>query len=168
MGVEKNKEVHLRPRFKFTVEQAPEAVIKKFRLQQEIKTQKHQIKIVGHHIIIDVAKEEDHYWSPQLHIEIEGFDDNNRALVKGLFGPKPQVWTFFMFLHFAVAFAFVVFGIMAYVKWILKTNYTFSLVMTCLMPLVWVLLYFVGRFGKKTGQKQMNELFAFCKQLIEK
>lgn len=42
--------------------------------------------------------------------------EEKQAVVKGLFEPKPQVWTLFMFFHFAVALAFIGFSIMAYVQ----------------------------------------------------
>ncbi|NEW80656.1 MAG: GTP-binding protein [Gelidibacter sp.] len=110
--------------------------------------------------------DENHFWSPQLHIEIEKIDEN-KSIVKGLFGPKPQVWTFFMFIHFAMAFAFIGFSIVAYVKWSLKSDFKTALIITLTLPILWVIMYFLGRIGKRRGHKQMDELHGFMMKTLK-
>ena len=92
----------------------------------------------------------------------------DKTIVKGLFGPKPQVWTLFMFFHFAVAVAFIGFSVMAYVQWSLKTTNTFALIMVFALPALWILMNFLGRLGKSTGHKQMDELYKFMMKTLEK
>lgn len=94
--------------------------------------------------------------------------DNSKSVVKGLFGPKPQVWTLFMFIHFGVAVAFIGFSIMAYVQYTLKTDYTFALFMVIALPILWVVLYVLGTLGKRTGRKQMEDLEQFMLKTLEK
>jgi hypothetical protein len=60
-----------------------------------------------------------------------------------------------MFLHFIVAIAFFVFFVIFYSNWSLDQEYTFSMMMCLLMPVVWVALYFFGQLGKKFGYNQM-------------
>ena len=127
----------------------------------------YEMRIVDNHVIIDVPKKETHFWSPQLYLEIEGLSETT-SLIKGLFGPKPQVWTFFMFLHFIVAIAFLIFGIMAYSNWSLQKESIFPVVMMVVLPIIWVAFYLVGRLGKATGKKQMDELKNFTKLLLRK
>ncbi|WP_196892352.1 GTP-binding protein [Aureivirga marina] len=118
------------------------------------------IKIVDHHIVVDIPLDENHFWSPQLHFEI--LDGEEKAsLVKGLFGPKPHVWTMFMFIHFAVAFAFTVFFVIFYTEWSLNKDYTLSLSFMIGLPILWCILYVLGQLGKKTGRPQMIELYQF-------
>jgi len=114
-----------------------------------------------------VPEIENHFWSPQLNIEVVEADEN-KAIVKGLFGPKPQVWTLFMFIHFVMAFVFMVFAIMAYVQWNLKSEYSFALTMLFVVPVLWFVMYFLGRLGKKKGHSQMNELYQFMMKTLEK
>ncbi len=136
------------------------------KLKKYIDTeQRYKMKVVDQHIVIDIPEKESHYWSPQLQIEVEALTENSSKL-KGLFGPKPQVWTLFMFIHFAVATAFVVFAIMAYSNWSLNKSYFFPLVMLIALPILWILLYFIGSVGKSTGEKQMNELKSFMKKVL--
>ncbi len=167
MKEERNSNIHLRPRFKMEFDESQEQLIEKFRDNLKDVDCKYCSKIVDGHIIIDVPLEENHFWSPQLNIEIEKVTDK-KSIVKGLFGPKPQVWTLFMFFHFAVAVAFVGFLMMAYVKYMIKENYTFSLTMIIALPFFWFILYFLGRMGRKTGHGQMNELYNFMMNTLEK
>lgn len=170
-----NKPIHdkkinrvlLKPRFKITRDESADNIINKFRGEFDSGNCEYCSKIIDHHIVIDVPKNEDHFWSPQLHVEIEK-DEESKTIVKGLFGPKPQVWTFFMFIHFAVAVAFMVFFVMAYTRWNLKQDYTFALIMCIAMPVLWVILYVLGQLGKKKGYQQMVELDNFMKKVLDK
>lgn len=167
MNEEKNSDVFLRPRFKIDFEETQSDIIAKFEQNLQGEECKYCSKIVDGHIIIDVPAEENHFWSPQLNVEIEKVDEKS-SVVKGLFGPKPQVWTLFMFFHFAVAVAFIGFGIMAYVQSTLDRDYKVALTIVVVLPIVWILMYFIGRLGKKTGRKQMEELHGFLMDTLYK
>jgi hypothetical protein len=121
---------------------------------------------VDDHVFIKIPKAKQHFWSPQLHLEINTYDNTNLSTVHGLFGPNPTVWTLFMFLHFVVVGLFLGFGIWAYANWSLETSYTIQLTITCLMVLVWFVLYFGGRIGKKAGTDQMHELHHFMRDTL--
>jgi len=157
--------VLLKPRFKMEFDKNKKEILNIFKDNLNDQNCKYCSKIIDHHIIIDVPVEEDHFWSPQMHVEIE--KEENKTVVKGVLGPKPKVWTFFMFLHFAVAIAFFAFFVIFYVKWSLKQDYTFTMIMCILMPIVWVILYFVGQLGKKFGYNQMVELHDFLIKTLE-
>lgn len=167
MEPKKNSDIHLRPRFKLDFNESQQNLISKFKDNLKDGDCKYCSKIVDGHIVIDVPVEENHFWSPQLNIEIEKVDEH-KTIVKGLFGPKPQVWTLFMFFHFAVAVAFIGFAVMAYVQWSLNTDNSFALTMVITLPIVWVIMYGLGRIGKKTGHKQMEELNNFLMKTLEK
>lgn len=157
MKEETNNPIFLRPRFSFDIQGNANNVVEKMRKFLNKTEKKYKSKIVDQHIFIDVPDKEAHFWSPQLHIEIVEKSENE-ATVKGLFGPKPQVWTLFMFLHFIVGGAFITFVSMLYIKYSLGESLVFPLVMTIALPIVWVLLYVFGRLGRDTGKKQMKDL----------
>jgi len=167
MNEEKNSDIHLRPRFKMDFKESQQNLISKFESNLKDGDCKYCSKIVDGHIVIDVPVAENHFWSPQLNIEIEKIEEG-KTIVKGLFGPKPQVWTLFMFFHFAVAVAFIGFSVMAYVQWSLKTDFMFALSMVIGLPVIWIVMYFLGRWGKSTGHKQMDDLYKFMMKTLEK
>ena len=111
----------LKPRFKIEIDEDKELIIGKFKNKFAQGGSQFSGKIVDHHVIIDVNQKEQHFWSPQLHVEIEE-NEENTTLVKGLFGPKPTVWSLFMFIHFGVAVAFIVFLVIAYTHWSLEQD----------------------------------------------
>jgi uncharacterized membrane protein len=166
MNEQKSSDIYLRPRFKMNFDESHQNLIEKFKYISKNKTGKFGILISDGHVIIDIPMEENHFWSPQLNIEIERIEEN-RSLVKGLFGPKPQVWTLFMFIHFAMAFAFIGFSIIAYVKYTLKSDYKIALAVTAVLPILWITMYFLGRLGRKRGHKQMDDLYGFMMMTLD-
>jgi len=143
----------LKPRFKLKFEASKEEILQQFKDSLGREDNVYKSQMVDHHIVIDVPKEEEHFWSPQLHVEIE--EEGDKTFVRGILGPRPKIWTFFMFLHFIVAVTFFVFFVIFYSRWSLDQEFTFSMIMCLLMPVIWVILYFVGQLGKKFGYEQM-------------
>jgi len=158
--------VLLKPRFKIEREESIATIVDKFKKEFATGTCAYCGKVIDNHIVIDVPKEEDHFWSPQLHVEVEK-NEEDKTIVRGLFGPKPQVWTLFMFIHFAVAVAFMVFLVMAYTQWNLKQDYSFPMAMCIALPMLWIVLYFFGQLGKKKGYQQMIELDIFLEEMLD-
>lgn len=157
MKEETNHTIFLRPRFAFDVDEDATKAVRSIEDHVTKSAKDYKIKVVDFHIFLDVPDKDAHFWSPQLHIELLE-KENGVATVKGLFGPKPNVWTLFMFLHFIVGGAFVTFVSMLYIKHSLGESVLFPVVMTIALPIIWVLLYILGRLGRDTGRKQMKEL----------
>lgn len=161
-----NSDIHLRPRFKMNFSESQDVLISKFKKNLKSENCNYCSKIVDGHIVIDVPVDENHFWSPQLNIEIEKMN-GDETIVKGLFGPKPQLWTLFMFFHFAMAAAFVGFSIMTYVQWTLKEDNSMALLIVIGLPILWIVMYFLGRIGRRKGHKQMDELYGFMMKTLE-
>jgi len=157
-------DIVLRPRFKIELDKNNEEVLKVFETAKN--TQKNFIvSRVDDHVFIKIPKADQHFWSPQLHLEIMKIDEDS-SRVFGLFGPNPTVWTMFMFFHFIVAGLFIGFGIWAYTNWTLKTDFAIQLFVAILMIVLWIVLYFGGRLGKATGRDQMVLLHNFMNSLL--
>ena len=162
----RNSDFFLRPRFSIVLQENAKDLQKRIEDYLASETCEFKSTISEDHFFIDVPEKKSHFWSPQLHFEIERIDEKLSA-IKGLFGPKPQVWTLFMFVHFIVATMFLGFVVMAYVRHRLEESLFFPITMLIALPLLWVLLYFLGRIGKETGKSQMRELHDFLIDIIE-
>lgn len=161
-----NSELFLRPRFTIDCDRTPSEVkASVLKNLQNIKTD-FKTKISDNHFFIDVPTKDAHFWSPQLHFRIED-DYNGKTQIIGLFGPKSQVWTLFMFIHFIVATAFIGFAILFYVNNKFDRSVIFPVIMLILLPIIWFLLYFIGSIGKEKGKPQMDELKSFMKLVLE-
>ncbi len=123
------------------------------------------VKRIDEHIFIKFNAEHNHFWSPQLHLEIEDLDKKNSKLY-GVFGPNPTLWTFFMFLHFGVATLFIILGIWAYSSASLNKPYGLQIGLMVFMVLLWFILYIFGRMGKKKGKPQMRQLYRFMTETL--
>lgn len=158
------EEVVLRPRFKRMISENNETILKRLE-DSKSKQSDFVVSRIDNHVFIRIPKSKQHFWSPQLHIEVDKIDDNNCELY-GLFGPSPTVWTFFMFLHFLVVCLFIGFGIWAYTNAALANSYALQVALMIFMVFVWFVLYFGGRMGKATGRPEMIELYQFLNTTI--
>lgn len=155
----------LRPRFKFNVKYDNELLLQLFEDKKSSQSD-FIVSRIDDHIFIRIPKAKQHFWSPQLHLEINKGDTNEESVIYGLFGPNPTVWTMFMFFHFMVAGLFIAFGIWAYVNWSLGSDYAIQLFVTLLMVVLWIGLYFGGRLGKKAGHDEMHQLHHFMRDTL--
>jgi len=164
MHLDKNK-IYLKPRFKLRVKLSRKSVLNKFKKAFIDIDNRYISKVIDNHVVIDIPKEKNKFWSPQLHLEI--LDDvNDNSILKGLFSPKPQIWTFFMFFHFLVGTAFFFFLIIAYTKYNLHKDYSLYLILCLITPIIWILLYIIGQLGKRKGHGQMEEIFNFLMKTL--
>ncbi|WP_370097511.1 GTP-binding protein [Xanthomarina gelatinilytica] len=157
-------EVVLRPRFKFEKNQNNEYLLGLFD-----KAKKEQdnfiVSRIDNHVFLKLPKNKQHFWSPQLHLEIDEIDENS-CTIRGLFGPNPTVWTMFMFFHFIVAGLFIGFGVWAYTNWALKTGYALQISLMFFMVIIWIALYVIGQMGKKAGMEEMHLLHGFMRDTL--
>lgn len=159
-----SNEIVLRPRFNFEVATNNEKLLKGFEYTKTNQT-KFIVSRIDDHVFIKFPKKDQHFWSPQLHLEINE-DGKNKAMVHGLFGPNPTVWTMFMFFHFIVAGLFIGFGIWAYTNATLGNTYAIQLFLTLFMVVIWLVLYFAGRIGRSKGMPEMYKLHGFMKETL--
>ncbi|SDR66882.1 hypothetical protein SAMN05216503_0212 [Polaribacter sp. KT25b] len=161
----RNSEVFLRPRFTIDLDENRDKILQDFINEFKKEDCVFLGNIVDGHIFISVSKKDEHFWSPQLHLEILETSEN-KSLLKGLFGPKPHVWTLFMFVHFVIGVSFLGFAALLYTNISLNESVFFPLIMIIFLPLIWVLLYFLGKIGKNTGKNQMKKLHDFMMKVI--
>lgn len=159
-----SNDIVLRPRFKLEIPRNNEAILKDFEKAKSEQSE-YIVTRVDDHVFIKFPKEKQHFWSPQLHLEINTVEENSSTL-HGLFGPNPTVWTLFMFLHFIVAGLFIGFAIWTYTNWALKQSFAVQISITFLMVLLWIALYFAGSIGKASSTKDMRMLNDFMNKVL--
>ena len=158
-------DIILRPRFKFHVTHENEMLLKLFEDAKGTQSD-FIVSRVDDHVFIKIPKAKQHFWSPQLHLEINKEYDKEGSIIYGLFGPNPTVWTMFMFFRFLAAGLFIGFSIWAYVNSSLGHDYTFQLFFALFTIVIWFALYFGGRLGKKTGMEEMHQLHHFMRDTL--
>ncbi|SRX74692.1 GTP-binding protein [Aequorivita antarctica] len=157
-------EIVLRPRFQMELDKSCNQVTALFA-----KVKKDQVKYivscVDDHIFIKLPNNQQHFWSPHLHLEISKISENKCAL-HGFFGPNPTVWTMFMFLHVAVGILFMVDLTWLYSNYTMGNAIALQISIAVVLVILWILLYIAGRIGKKKGKPGMRELYDFMMETI--
>ena len=159
------KELALRPRFKFGISKNYEDILDAFD-RAKMNQSDFVISLVDSHVFIKFPKENQNFWSPQLHLEIDKIEENT-SMVTGLVGPNPTAWTLFMFLHFMIAGLFIAFGIWTYTNITLGNHYLVQLSFMVLMVIIWFMLYFIGRLGKASSNEEIKKLHYFMHLVID-
>ena len=163
--MEPQKSIALRPRFEVESKKRVDQILERAKkLKSELKSD-YQIKIIDEHLYFYFSKEKRKYYSPFLHLELEAEED--KTIVKGLFGPEQLLWTMFMFLHFVVAGLFLVFSMMAYTHWSLNQSIVLDVIVISLMVIFWILLYVIARINREKGVPQMHELEELMYKVLE-
>ncbi len=122
--------------------------------------------MVNHHIILDIAQAEQHFWSPQLNFRIEeDEDDASKTVIAGIIGPKPTVWTLFVFIYFTVGMAgFVMSSYAISLKMMGEhSNFIWGLPIAILFMLT---AYKAGKVGEKLGEDQVELLKGYVRDAI--
>lgn len=158
-------QVVLRPRFKIEINKKHSTVLEAFEAKKHNQSQ-FIVSRIDDHVFIKLPKAQQHFWSPQLHLEINEVN-NNTSQLYGLFGPTPTVWTLFMFLHFVIAGLFTAFCVWAYSNYALKVDYHLQLWGIILMVILWFVLYFSGRISKTSNQSEMTNLYTFMSLVLD-
>ncbi|HLO72480.1 MAG TPA: hypothetical protein VK164_00935 [Flavobacterium sp.] len=163
--MEPEKSIALRPKFEVESKNSVEKILEKALLLKKELIADYQIKIIDEHIYFYFSKTKRKHYSPFLHIELEA--NENKTLVKGLFGPEQLLWTLFMFLHFIIAGLFLVFAMMAYTHWSLGQSLILDFSIMGIMIVFWFSLYFLARLNRERGIPQMHELEELMNRVLE-
>ena len=92
----------MRPRFELTVSTTPAQTLQQLHDVLEQPDGSVTGSILGRHVRLRIPESRRTFWTPQLDIEVEPHDDG--ALVRGLFGPHPDIWTFFIATYAVMTF----------------------------------------------------------------
>lgn len=158
---------HIRPRFNFTVPYSEQEVLN--RITGLIEASKDKIigNVANNHIILDIPMDERHYWSPQLSFRLEPDpEDEKQTVVRGLVGPRPAVWSMFMFIYFFVGTIGFFIAMFGFSKWSLGeySNLVLALPISILFMLT---AYMSGKYGERLGHDQVEILKQFVRDALQ-
>ena len=157
------EQIVLRPRFTLLLTAPAKQILEEFK-QSNSKQYGIVTKVIDHHVILKISKSNQHYWSPQLHLEIENCTSITK--LNGLFGPNPTIWTLFMFLKFIFSGLFIGFGVWAASNYLLEQPTALPITLSLLVCILGIAVYFIAQFGKKMGQEQMVELYTYMCSVV--
>lgn len=157
--------------------QAPHEQIAKIRLRFKIETDTPAKEIVSkiddalkkvdvpclgkinrNFITLQLPLEEQHYWSPTLTVTLEEYE--KVTTIRGLYGPRPTVWTMFVFFYSIIGLATLVIGTVG-LSYKMLDKPTTILWWVPILAVIFLTLYLVAYFGQKLGHQQIEKLHTF-------
>ncbi len=158
--------IHIRPRFKLTVARPKEEVQAKAKALIAQYKGRLKARIIQDHLLLMIHDEEAHYWSPQMDFRIETDEDfPEHTSIAGLIGPRPQVWTMFVFFYLSVGvigFFLTSHGVSQY----LLDKPTPTIWAFPIALLIMLTAYQAGKFGENKGRDQIEMLKQFVRDLV--
>lgn len=135
------------------------------RIQEKLKSDDCACKgqVTAHFATIYPPLEDQHYWSPQLTITLEEQDD--KTLVRGLYGPRPAVWTMFVFFYSFIGFATMI-VLMIWLSYRTIGESTWFVWLIPVLIITFLSLYLVAYFGQRFGHKQLTRIHRFIEDCL--
>lgn len=165
-----NNEDHLpkyrvRPRFQVFINSYPQDIFSKIKTSLDQQGAPCRGKMTPpSYANLYLPFEDQHYWSPHLSLTFE--DKDNGCLLKGLYGPRPAVWTMFVFFYSIIAFAILV-TILIGISYTILGLSASMLWLVPILVLIFLSLYAVSYLGQKKGHHQMIILHEFLEKSID-
>jgi hypothetical protein len=156
--------IEIRPRFQRESFLEKEEVLSRLRRALDRRDQPVRGLIVDHHVTLKIPAEEQHFWSPQLSLEVEAREGG--SLIRGLYGPRPSVWLMFVFFYAFLGFVIMVVAVIGFSEWSLGLPGR----ILWLLPVagfIMLMVYLTARAGQKLGREEMIRLRDFINQVLE-
>lgn len=117
---------------------------------------------VGFHASIKLSEQEQEFWSPQLDIEIE--EAEKGSVIKGLFGPRPNLWLLYMFLYLCCGFV-LIFSLIAGFSQLSMENTPIGFYAAAPCVLIAIGLRVSAIYGQKKMKHQIEHLYNFLLEI---
>lgn len=151
----------LNTRFRWVSPQPADTIIKHIKEHFDVHQPDLTLKIERHYVKIGIPTKEQTFWSPQLGINI--YENEEGTVIRGLYGPKPNVWLLFWFGYIFLGFVTLLagmyvlsmrsLGIFSYFIYLLP--FTLGGIITLILS---------HKFGKKMGQPGIIKIKDFLEQ----
>lgn len=153
----------VRLRFKKLAKETPEEIVEVVKEILAENTDKVVGRITHNHIRIRIAEKDRHFWSPQLSLNLE--ETGLGTEVRGLYGPKPDIWLGYMFVYFFLGFLTLVVSVVG------LSRYNLGLSSYILWAIPFVLggvfvLWASSRAGQKLGEDEVRLIHGLIKPRI--
>lgn len=154
----------LRPRYRITSSLSPQEVLDK--IQMKLNTGEFPVngQTVQDHAFIRIPEKDQHYWSPELHVWVR--EQDGETIIYGVMGPKPRIWTMFMFFYTAIL-----------TIWFFGSSYgIIQLWLGIKAPFLWSiplgligvgLVFGAAKYGRYKGKNQMEVLRRFLDEAVK-
>lgn len=157
--------IEIRPRFQRKVSCAQQDILERFKLALAKKEAPIKGTFADHYIYLKIPPADQHYWSPQLTLNVEEEIDGSCS-VNGLFGPRSSVWMMYVFFYTILSFAALFISITGFSQ----MNLGLSAQILWILPILLILFgfaYGTAKTGQKLGHDEMHLLYDFFEDTLK-
>jgi hypothetical protein len=108
------------------------------------------------YVTLRIPDDDQHFWSPQLTISVEGSDDDHTRL-EGIYGPNTNVWSMYLYGYLLVGTAAIFATVFGISQWLAGTRpwalWILAGLLCCALG-----FYLMAQFGQKLGARQTFQL----------
>lgn len=162
---ERTENFRVRPRFEIETYVGVDDVVNKIKSSLESSDSVVQARIRKGYATLFLPLEEQHFWSPELTINVEALESEDGSIISGLYGPRPAVWTAFVFIYSLLGFAILVISIIGFANKSIG-NSSGILWLVPILILILIGFYLSSYFGQKLAHDQMLTLHDFVEENI--
>lgn len=145
----------LRPTFTLRLDLPREEAIERLRAQLAESRSRDCWKGKGRWCEIHLPEEEQRIWTPHLSLRLD--HEAEGSSIFGRFAPKPEVWTFVMFVYVLVVFLILFGATFGYVQWASNERAWGLWAIWLGVPFLG-LIHLAAYIGQRLGKRQMEEL----------
>lgn len=158
--------IRTRPRFKVITRMSPEefsSEVTKHLKDRERVLSGYCNSEVG---MIKVRQDADKYWAPQLQLRIETSEEApNSTEIRGVFGPRPAIWTLFAFSYGLGGAILLTTGLYGWIELALGIGHTW--VWTNLLGLLLIVgPYATAQIGQRIAKGHVGVLRTFIERVL--
>ncbi len=155
--------LRVRPRFKIEIPMASEKIVQNLKNTRDKNPSACILDFVAHHITLKIPAARQRYWSPQMQLELE--PTATGTLIRGLIGPKPGIWTMFVFFYSGIGFLTMLGAMYGLSQMMLKMN-PWALWSVPVGLMVIISLYLISHIGQQLSKDQIGFLHDFLDSAI--
>jgi len=157
--------VRLRPRIRYVSRRPPQEILEQINANLDQRISGLEGQVVQEHAFVRFPEVGQQYWTPELHIWVRVQDVD--TVVYGVIGPKPKIWTMFMFLYTGV-FTLTFFG---------SSYGIIQMILGMDAPFLWsipigifclVILFSASQYGQYKSRKETEILTQFLEEAVKK
>lgn len=159
--------IRSRPRFKIftTISRENYTILLKKFLAEKSDNYTGNINTEAANIM--VKSDHDQFWKPCLALRTEIDAEENKTVIRGVFGPTSAVWTFFMFFYFIFSIFWMVLITIWFVEKQIKSNdFPWALSVSFAVLFLLIATYGAARFGQIKARTEMKKLREFAEESI--
>ena len=155
--------LRMRPAFERHLSCSPHTAVAALQAHVESSDDGYHGSFYDKHVVINVPDDEAWFWSPQLSLDLQPEDGGTH--LRGVYGPRPSVWTMFMAMYAIAAFVAFMGGLVGLTQWSLDMD----------APVLWSIpagaglavgTYALALIGQWLSRDQLDALYHYTEEAL--